>query len=360
MTVLALLAGLIALVVGAELFVRGASRIAAGLGITPLIIGLTVVSIGTSTPEIAISVLGALDGQSDIAVGNAVGSNIFNVLFILGLSALIAPLVVARQLVRIEVPLMVALSLLVLGLGWNGAIGRGEGLLLLVLGAAYTTFLIRQARRSPSADDDSRTADAAPRIRGRSAWALSVLVGVVGLALLIVGCRWFVSGAVDVSRTLGISELVIGLTIVAAGTSLPEVATSVVASIRGERDIAVGNVVGSNIYNIFLVLGASSAVAPDGLTVGDTVRHFDLPVMIAVAFACLPIFFTGYRIDRWEGVLFLCYYAAYVAWLVVEGAAHPAWIDVRTSVLLFTLPLMVLTLGVVFWRSSRRTAREAL
>jgi cation:H+ antiporter len=355
MLVLLLLGGLGALVLGADLFVRGVSRIAARLGVPPLIIGLTVVAMGTSAPEVAISVQGAIDGRSGIAIGNAVGSNIFNVLFILGLSALIAPLAVARQLIRLDVPLMIVLSLLSLGLAWNGSIERWEGGLLLLLGVVYICFLIRQAAREPAVADDEFARVYGPELKTRRrSWLIDLVLGAIGLTLLVLGCRWFVAGAVSVARALEISELVIGLTIVAAGTSLPEVATSVVASIRGERDIAVGNVIGSNIFNLVLVIGLSSVIAPAGLTVSEQVLRFDLPIMIVVAAACLPIFLTGHRIDRWEGGLFLVSYLIYVAWLVVESLAHPAWLGSRTVALAIAVSLLGVTMAVVLGRSAGR------
>lgn len=348
-----LVSGLLALIAGAELFVRGASRIAELLGIPRLIIGLTVVSIGTSGPEILISTFGALEGRSDLAIGNAVGSNIFNVLFILGLSAVIVPLTVAQQLVRIDVPVLVLISLFFLGLAWNGSITRGEGAALVLLGVVYTAVLVWQARRTTAVEPAAVVEPVGSGGRRRHAWIVDLVLAAAGLTLLVLGCRWFVAGAVDAARVLGVSELVIGLTIVAAGTSLPEVATSVIASLKGERDIAVGNVIGSNIYNIFLVVGLSSVVAPAGIPVSDAVWSFDMPIMIVVAIACLPIFCTGHRIDRWEGILFLVCYLVYVVWLVIDSLADPAWLDRRGVVALVTVPLLIATAGLVIWRSRR-------
>jgi len=259
--------------------------------------------------------------------------------------------VVARQLVRMDIPLLVGLSLLVCALAWNGVISRSEGGLLLVLGVGYTALLVRQALREPPPGEAFERAYRETGPPGLRGWGSDLLLGVAGLVLLILGCRWFVSGAVDVARTMGVSELVIGLTIVAAGSSLPEVATSVVASIRGERDIAVGNVVGSCIFNLFLVVGLAAAIVPGGLLVSDPVLQLDLPVMVAVAVACLPIVVTGHRIDRWEGALFLACYLLYVGWLVAESLAHPSWIGSRTVAVAIGLPLVVTTLGVVVWRS---------
>jgi cation:H+ antiporter len=349
--------GLGLLVVGAEALIRGSSRLAAALGIPPLIIGLTVVALGTSAPELAVTLEAALssDGAADIALGNVVGSNIFNVLFILGLSALLAPLVVAQQLVRVDVPIMIAASALVLVLAADGRLGRADGLLLLCGIAAYLTFVVWQARR-----ERDRTVQreyeaeygAKAGTAGQVALNLALVAG--GLGLLVVGAGWLVDGAVAIARALGLSELVIGLTIVAAGTSLPEVATSVLASLRGERDIAVGNVVGSNLFNVLLVLGGAASLSTTGVNVAPAALAFDIPVMVVVAVACLPIFFTGYRIGRWEGLLFLGYYVAYTAFLLMAATQHDALTLFSDVMMLFALPLTVVTLTVGAYRHWRR------
>jgi cation:H+ antiporter len=353
-TVLALLIlGLILLVVGAELLVRGASRLAAAVGISPLVVGLTVVAFGTSAPELAVSVQSALSGQADLALGNVVGSNIFNVLFILGLSALITPLVVSQQLVRLDVPVMIGVSVLLLLLSLDGVIGRWEGGLLFAGIVAYTWFLIRQSRRESAAAASCANAvpDAGRGMPGSR--VRNVALVIAGLTLLVLGSRWLVNGAIEMASALGVTELVIGLTIVAAGTSLPEVATSVLASIRGERDIAVGNVVGSNIFNILAVLGISGLVAPEGIEVVRSAVAFDIPVMTAVALACLPIFFSGYLIARWEGALFMGYYVAYTVYLVTHSADHALVPAFQTAMIVFVVPLTVITLLIVGIRARR-------
>lgn len=355
MTLLLFITGLILLVVGAEALVRGASRIAAALGVSPLIIGLTVVAFGTSAPELAVSFMSSLSGQSEIALGNVLGSNIFNVLFILGISALIAPLAVSQQLVRLDVPLMIGASILTFILGADGKIGRLDGMLLFSAFVAYTVFLIRKGRKEKKETDKERAKKF--RYEKKSAKELLPLNGalvLLGLGLLVVGSRWLVEGAVSIARTFGVSELVIGLTIVAAGTSLPEVATSVIASIRGERDIAVGNAVGSNIFNIMVVLGVSGIFVPQGIDVSGAALRFDLPVMIAAAVACLPIFFTGHVIERWEGALFLGYYFAYALYLVLAATRHASIPAFGTAMICFVIPLTVLTLAVFTLRSIRK------
>ena len=351
--ILSFIVGLLALIAGAELLVRGASKLALSFGISPLVVGLTVVAFGTSSPELAVSVKSAWSGQVDIALGNVVGSSIFNVLFILGLSALITPLLVAQQLIRQEVPVMVGASFLLLALAWDGGISRWDGALLFGLLLAYLVFVIRQSRRENRSIDAEYAQEFGDGRRWDRHWSVQLLLIAGGLALLVMGSDWLVGAAVVFAKQLGLSELVIGLTIVAAGTSMPEVATSVVAALRGERDIAVGNVVGSNTFNILCVLGLSSLVAPASLTVPVSMLSFDLPVMIAVAVACLPIFFTGNLIARWEGALFLGYYVAYTAYVVMAAQSHDALTGYGFVMTTAVLPLTVVTLLLVAWREWR-------
>ena len=347
--------GIVLLIGGAELLERGASRLAGAFGISPLVVGLTVVALGTSSPELAVSVQAALGGNPEISIGNVVGSNIFNVLFILGISALIVPLVVSEQLVRLDVPLMIAVSIALLVMALDGTVGRVDGILLLVGIVAYTGFLVRQSRRETAA---ARAEGEDEVDAGGTGWLRNGLLVLVGLALLLVGSRWLVEGATILATAFGVSQLVIGLTVVAAGTSLPEVATSVLAGLRGERDIAVGNVVGSNLFNILVILGVSAVVAPHGIAVAPAALAFDIPVMIAVAAACLPIFFTGHLISRWEGGVFLAYYLAYTAYLVLAATRHDALPALSATMLYFVIPLTVLTLAVLTVRALRARQGE--
>lgn len=343
--------GLALLIIGAEALVNGAVRISRTLGVAPLVIGLTVVAFGTSAPELAVSTQASLSGQSGVSIGNVVGSNIFNVLLILGLSALITPLTVAVKLVRWDVPIMIGVSLLPLLLGLDGGLGRLDGVVLFAGIVLYTVFSIREGSREAREHADQRELKGpAPSARQ---WLRNIALVLCGLGLLLLGSRWLNDAAVSVARSLGISDLVIGLTLVAAGTSLPEVATSVLASIRGERDIAVGNVVGSNIFNVLAVLGASSLVAPDGIPLSAAVLRLDIPIMIAVAVACLPIFFTDHTIVRWEGLLFLAYYAAYTLYLFLDTTQHEALPLFSTVMLGFVIPLTVLTLILLSIRAVR-------
>lgn len=346
--------GLIALCVGGELLVRGASRLAALAGISPLIVGLTVVAFGTSAPELAVSVSASLGGRSDIAVGNVVGSNIFNVLFILGISALVSRLVVSSRLVQIDVPLMIAASVAVFLFGRDGAIGPIEGIVLFVGLFCYTAWTVYQSRKesAPVHAEFEKEFAQEPKV-SRAQAMIQILLIIGGLVVLTFGARWLVSGCVTVARLAGMSELLIGLTIVAAGTSLPEVAASVLASFRGERDIAVGNVVGSNLFNIMCVLGLSAAIVPGGVEVSEAALRFDIPVMIAVAVACLPIFFTGHLIARWEGGLFVGYYVAYTLYLVLAATNPSVGRTFGLMMLAFVVPLTGITLVVGVIRSLR-------
>lgn len=258
MTLLLFLLGLAALVAGAELLVRGASRLALSFGISPLVVGLTIVAFGTSAPEVAVSLGAVADGTTDLAIGNVVGSNIFNVLLILGLAAVISPLCVHVQVIRQEVPMMIGAALVLVALVLDGRLSRGESGLLLALLVVYTVYLIRQSRAA-APNDLTEYEKSAPHSRWDSHWAVQLLLVGGGLALLVFGADWLVAAAVSFAKALGVSDLVIGLTIVAAGTSMPEVATSVMATLRGERDIAVGNVIGSNLFNILGCLGLSGA-----------------------------------------------------------------------------------------------------
>ena len=362
-TTLSLVGGLVGLVVGGELLVRGASRLAGAFGISPLVIGLTVVAFGTSAPEMAVSVSAVLAGQPDIAAANVIGSNIFNVLFILGLCALLAPLVVSARLVRVEVPLLIAVSTATMLLANDGRISRPEGLALFAGLLAYTAWAVRDSRRETAAIQAEYAQEFGPNARpdavhGGGARGPGGLVGaailvVGGLAVLVFGARTFVAGATALARVLGVDEVVIGLTVVAAGTSLPEVAASVIATIRGERDIAIGNVIGSNLFNLLGILGVAAVVGPEGLVVAPSLRALDLPVMVAVAVACLPLFFTGFTIARWEGGLFLAMYVAYTAYLVLASTRHAALPAFSATMLEFVLPIVVVTIAVLVIRSLR-------
>jgi cation:H+ antiporter len=346
--------GLALLIGGAELLIRGSSRIARAAGITPLVVGLTVVAFGTSTPELGVTTAAALRGDPDLALGNVVGSNVLNVLLILGASALVAPLVVQRRLVRLEVPFMIGVSALVVLLSLDSAVSRWEGLFLLAGGLTYTAVLVLRAR----AAHRPRLGQPTPPPAGFSL-PVNLAFVAAGLVLLVLGSRWIVAGAEAMASALGVPQLVKGLTVVAAGTSLPELATSVVAAARGERDIAVGNIIGSNIFNLMIVLGSAAALAPSGVEVPLSALTFDLPVMLAVAVVCLPIFITGLRIDRLEGFIFLGFYVVYTTYLVLDAANHRALHALQDGIFFVALPLTVLTLAAAAFRRRDRVQDAA-
>jgi len=354
---LSVLAGLAVLITGGEMLVRGASALAAILRISPLVIGLTVVAFGTSAPELAVSTQAAYAGRADLAVGNVVGSNIANVLLILGLTSLAAPLQVETKLIRFDVPLVILASVLLLAMGLDGRIGTWDGALLLGLVTAYVVWSIRQGREEPKEVQDSFSG-AVPADAPRRPIAVHIALIVAGLLLLAVGADWLVDGAAQIARQLGVQELVIGLTVVAVGTSLPELVTSITAALRGERELAVGNVVGSNLFNLTAVLGAASVLAPDGIPVSPAALALDIPIMIATAVACLPIFFTGHRIARWEGGLFFFYYLAYVIYLVMDATNHDGSEGFSLVMTVFVIPLTVATLAVCSLRALRRSGNS--
>jgi cation:H+ antiporter len=306
------LAGLLVLYGGAEFLVRGSSALALRLGLSPLLVGLTVVAFGTSSPELAVSVRASLGGQGDIALGNVVGSNIANVALILGVCALVRPLRVDAQVVRWDAPIMFSCSGLLAFLLVDGVLSRPEGALLFAGIVGYTVLTVRLARREPSGLVQEEFAGGLPAAP-RSVWAEALLVA-LGLGLLALGGRLLVSGAVTMARGLALSEAFIGLTVVAVGTSLPELATSLVAAVRGEADLAVGNVVGSNIFNVLCVAGLASLINP---VAAVAVTRLDLWVMIGVAAAVLPVVWTGFRVSRAEGALLALGYCAYVGWLLL-------------------------------------------
>lgn len=303
---LGLVGGVALLYVGGEALVGGASRLALRTGLPPLAVGLTVVAFGTSSPELAVSVQAALGGLDDVALGNAIGSNICNIALILGVAALIRPLRVNSQVIKLDVPIMIAVSCLLWLLLANGVLSRGEGALLLTGIVAYTWMNLRQARREPASDIDLGPGT---HLGGSLSRDAAWIAG--GLACLIGGGRIFVDSAIAVAQAVGLSQAFIALTVVAVGTSLPELTTSVLAALRGEDDLAIGNIIGSNVFNILGILGTSALVSP---LVAQGVNNIDLGVMLAAALVVLPMLITGARVTRLEGAFLLAGYASYVAW----------------------------------------------
>ena len=351
--VLMFIGGLVALVLGTGWLVRGAAKLALSFGISPLVVGLTVVAFGTSAPELAVSAGAVLDGKVDIAIGNVVGSNILNVLLILGASAVITPLVVHLQLIRQEVPIMIAASVALLLMMLDGVVATWESALLVGAMVIYTVFLVWQSRRQSASADAEFEGEVDLNSTWDRHWSVQLGLILLGLVALVTGSHFLVEAAVTTAKQWGVSDVVIALTIVALGTSLPEIATSVTAALKGQRDMAVGNVVGSNTFNILGCLGISGMLSTSGLAVAESVIHFDAWVMLAVALACLPIFISGREIARWEGVVFLLYYAAYTAYLILASQAHDALQQFSAVMLYFVVPLTVITMAVSLFKHRR-------
>ncbi|MDF1486898.1 calcium/sodium antiporter [Tessaracoccus caeni] len=307
MTAALIVGGLVALVVGAELLVRGAAALALRLGIPPIVVGLTIVSIGTSLPELAVGVDAARMGAGPLAVGNIAGTNVVNLLLILGLSAAIAPIAIKRNTIRFELPMMTVAAVLLAVLALDGELSRLDGTVLLTLAVVFSIQVVRLGRREPPPDEDEL-----PPVGNPFVDAL-MLIG--GMVVVILGADWLVDGAVDAARALGVSEAIIGLTIVAIGTSMPELVTTLISTLRGERDVAIGNLLGSSVYNLAFILGATSLVAPLEVT-GELIR-IDLPVMVGVSLVCIPVFLSGRRVSRGEGIAFVLGYAVYLSALLL-------------------------------------------
>jgi cation:H+ antiporter len=335
---------------GAELFVAGSVAISLLFGIPQLVIGLTVVALGTSTPELFVSLLSTLQGGDDLAVSNVVGSNIFNVLVVLGASALVVPLRVRSRLVRRDVPLLLGVSLAVWGMASGGRLTWQAGVALLV---GTVINLIWEIRTASEESDDVVPEE---EEQGRSTTPVAVAKLALGLVLLVAGSKLLVKGAIAVALTLGVSQTVIGLTIVAAGTSMPELVTSLVSAYRGKADLAIGNVVGSNLLNQLVILGLCASVSGSrGLAVDPVMISRDLPIMVLTTLACLPIFWTGGVISRAEGFLLVALYGLYLAEQILLASMPNGLDEYRLVVLVAVLPavLVFLAWGVLRWRRQR-------
>ncbi|MBN1478063.1 calcium/sodium antiporter [Candidatus Sumerlaeota bacterium] len=300
-------AGMLLLWAGAELLVRGASHLAAALGVSRLVIGLTLVAFGTSLPELMVSLTAGIRGEPGVVLGNVVGSNIANIGLIVGLAALLRPIAVQHRVTRREIPWMLIAALLTVPLAVDGGLGRGAGVILMGTFGLYLTFFFWASPPTGSEPEGEPLS---------KAWAVPLGLAVLGLGLLITGAPLFLNGAIAVARAVGISELVIGLTLVAVGTSLPELATSVVAALKGQSDIALGNIVGSNVFNVLLILGATVTVFP--IEVPSLALWRDIPAMLILSALLLPVCRTGFTVSRLEGVLLLCLYGLYLAWLFLS------------------------------------------
>jgi cation:H+ antiporter len=315
-----LVAGLVLLSGGAEMVVRGALRLAASLGIEPLMVGLTVVAICTSVPELVVGITASWQGSGALAVGNIAGTNMVNILLILGLSALLRPLPLHLRVLKLDLPALITAAAMMTVMAWDGLLTRLDGGVLFGAAILYTVVLSRVGRGEKQAvkaefrdmySDDIKTRWAVAQTRVRY-----IVLLAAGMGLTVLGADWLVSGAVGIARALGISEAVIGLTIVAIGTSAPELATTIVATIKGERDVAIGNLLGSSIYNIFVILGLICLVSPGGVPVERQLLFVDIPLMAGAALLCIPVFVTGKCVSRWEGGAFIAFYVIYMLSLI--------------------------------------------
>lgn len=319
---LLLFLGLGFLTIGAEGLVRGSAKLARAWGVSSLAIGLTIVAFGTSMPELLVSLKAVLIAKSDIALGNIIGSNIFNILFILGACALILPLHVAPKLIKFDVPVMIGVSCLLYLVCIDLSISRVEGLLFVFLLVFYTYFCFSLGKKEDlqiQQEYEQEFGGDVAFLRKPRQILINFVMFFAGLALLSCGSRWLVEAAVVIARAWGVSEFIIGVTIIAVGTSLPEVATSISATLKGERDIAIGNVVGSNIYNILLILGSVGIISKGGFGINPLSMCWDIPFMIFVAVLCYPIFRCGHMISRTQGAFLLFLYVGYVVFLIQKG-----------------------------------------
>jgi len=350
-----ILVGFVGLVAGGELLVRAAVTLAAAMRISPLVIGLTVVAFGTSAPELAVTIQSVWSGASNLAVGNVVGSNIANILLVIGVAAIVAPLVVHERVRRIDLPLVIAVSVGVWLLSLDRRLGHLDGVLLCAALLGYLWWSMCDGRREGSCSGASAPSLVEPL--GPWAMARETVRLLVGLVLLSMGARLLVMGAVDIARVLGVGELVIGLTLVAVGTSLPEVATSVIAGLRGHRDIAVGNLIGSNLFNLLAVLGIGAATSPHGIAVPRAVLKLDLPIMILTAVACVPLFLVG-RVGRKAGAVFLAYFAGYLIYVVLRATDSPFRQAFEIGMLAIVAPLTLAAIAVSLYPIFRRRSPD--
>ncbi len=342
--------GLAGLLLGGSLVVGGASRLGIRIGLSPSVVGLTIVAAGTSAPELAVVFQSLSVDDAPLAVGSIIGSNIANVLLVLGLTATMGAIAVTNRIVRIDIPIMIAASVALLVLALDERLDRLDGALLLVSLLVFVGWTLRSATTGSASQVQAEGVAVmtdAGRARGHRHIGLEILSLVAGIGLLAVAARFVVSGAEEIATSLGVPELIVGLTIVALGTSAPEIVTTVLAAMRGERDLAVGNAVGSNIFNILLVLGAGGLVADDGLLVGADAVGLDVPILVAAAFACLPMVAWDNRLDRWEGAVFVAYYAAYLLFLIFDATGHRVADRFGFVMVVFVAPLTLITVVVV-------------
>lgn len=354
MIAITFIAGLAALIGGAELFLKGVDHFGIKWRVSPLIMGLTVVAFATGAPELAVSIQAATSGNTDLVLGNIIGSNIANILLILGISAMIKPLAVKLRVVQIDVPIVIAASVLLFIIAFDGELTKLDGVWLLLGLVAYsifTFFQIKKERRENVHETDMEEEES-KLLTGWKFYAKNIGFLIIGMGLIIQGSDWMVQSAVEIATILGLSELVIGLTIVSIGTSLPEVATSIATIRKGNADMAVANVMGSNLYNILLTLGLTVVIAPNILTVSPAALALNLPFMVAVSIACIPIFIAGFDITKLDGFIFLFYYGSYLTYLILEAFGSPFMPTIQMSFLYAIIPATIIYMigRVIYFR----------
>ncbi len=347
MTVLLFIVGLVMLIGGAELFLKSVDKFGAAWSVSPVVMGLTVVAFATGAPELAISLQAAAEGRPDLVLGNIVGSNIANILLILGVAGLVSPLKITNRIIKIDVPVVIAASVLLFVLAMDGSLTPFDGLLILIALLMYSLFMYTQIKKDRAANQHKEKREVGEPVTTLF-YGKYIFLLLLGLIFIVMGSRFMVDSAVEIAGILGISELIIGLTIVSIGTSLPEVATSVSAVRRNDSDTAVANVMGSNLYNILLTLGLTIVVAPGALDVSADAIRLDLPIMMIVAGACLPLFWPGKMLGRLEAGGFLFYYAAYLTYLVFIAIQHPLKETMEWGMTWIIIPLTVLLILVKF------------
>ncbi|HKK24163.1 MAG TPA: calcium/sodium antiporter [Gracilimonas sp.] len=324
MTVFLFILGLAVLIGGAELFLRAVDKFGAAWSVSPVVMGLTVVAFATGAPELAISLQAAIDGKPDLVLGNILGSNVANILLILGIAGLVHPLKITNRIIKVDVPMVIMASTLLFILAIDGLLSPLDGGIIFMGLILYSIFMYFQIKKDRKQNKRKKSEEVkldepvTPQFYGKY---ILLLLG--GLVFIVLGSRWMVASAVEIAGILGISELIIGLTIVSIGTSLPEVATSVSAVRHGDSDTAVANVMGSNLYNILLTLSLTVLIAPGAIDVSQEAINLDLPIMLIVAIACLPLFWPGKELGRKEAIGFLFYYVAYMTYLVFLAMEHP-------------------------------------
>ena len=344
MTIVQFILGLVGLIAGAELFLKAVDRFGLKWGVSPLIMGLTVVAFATGAPELAISIKAAFSGSADLVLGNIIGSNIANILLILGITAIISPINITRRVIRIDVPIVITISVVVYLMSIDGGLSTVDGVILLMGFLAYSYFTYVQIKNNSNEEEkegETFQYHLSPDEleKGTFFYIKNGGLLLIGLALIVLGSNWIVDSAVIIARILGLSELVIGLTIISIGTSLPEVATSLSAARKDNADIAVANVMGSNLYNVLLTLALTLIIAPNVLAVSKDAITLDLPFMILVSMACIPIFIAGFNLTRMDGALFLGYYITYLTYLVLNAIKSPIVSAMEDVILYVAIPL---------------------